>query len=145
MSKDAFFTGYEKLVKDVENHHDKLDESDWVDIDEEFKTYVEVCYPKYKTEMSAKEKINFWKQTISYGAHRGSASGDFLPDVNIDFQSELDELTDQGRDEVLSYLKEELQPDLETTIDEVVKEVEKLGEGIKRINSKCSTWNIAST
>jgi len=131
VSKDAFFTNFNKFIKDVEDHHEKLEESDWVDIDTEFKTYVESCYPKFKSDMSAAEKVNFWKHTISYGIHRGSTIGRFHLDVDIDYEQEVNELTAQGRKEIELYIREELKPDLDNTIDGVVKEVEKLGDELK--------------
>jgi len=124
-------TNYDKFIKDVEDHHEQLEESDWADIDTEFKNYVEGCYQKFKEDMSASEKLNFWKQSLSYGIFRGSSSGSFKLDLDIDYEQELNELSAQGRQELENFLRDELKPDLDKTIDGVVKEVEKLGDELK--------------
>lgn len=131
LSKDAMVSNLSKFIDDVEKHHDKLQPSDWADIDKEFKSYVETCYPKFKGEMTISEKVDFWKHTLSYGVYRGSSRGSFELDLNVDYRTEIDELTAQGKAEIEAYLRDEFQPDLEKTIDGVVKEVEKLGDELK--------------
>lgn len=131
MSKEAMITNFDKFIKDVEQHHEKLEQSDWAHIDEELKAYIETCYPKFKEDMNVSEKVTFWKQTLSYGVYRGSASGSYQLDIDIDYETELNELTAQGRQEIEAFIREELKPDLDKTIDGVVKEVEKLGDELK--------------
>ena len=131
LSKETMITNYDKFIKDVNKHHEKLDSEDWQDIDKEFKGFVESCYPKFKDDMSVSEKINFWKQTLSYGVYRGSSAGTYQLDVDIDYESEINELSKQGREEIEDFLRKELQPELERTIDDVVKEVDKLGTELK--------------
>jgi len=124
-------SNYDKFISDVKTHHEKLDNSDWQDIDKELKGFVESCYEKHKDDMSLSEKVNFWKQTLSYGVYRGSSEGTFQLDLNIDYESEINELSSQGRKEIEAFIREELKPELGKTIDGVVKEVEKLGDELK--------------
>lgn len=131
MSKESMISNYGEFIGDVKTHHEQLDNSDWLDIDQEFKGYVESCYQKYKDDMSISEKVSFWKQTLSYGVYRGSSKGTYELDLDIDYESEINELSAQGRQELESYLREEIKPELDKTIDGVVKEVEKLGDELK--------------
>jgi len=124
-------SNYDKFISDVNDHHKSLDASDWQDIDKEFEGFVETCYPKYKDDMSISEKVTFWKQTLSYGIYRGSSDGTYQLDLDIDYESEINELSSQGRKEIEAFIREELKPELGKTIDGVVKEVEKLGDELK--------------
>ena len=63
--------------------------------------------------------------------YRGSSAGTYQLDVDIDYESEINELSKQGREEIEDFLRKELQPELERTIDDVVKEVDKLGTELK--------------
>ena len=131
LSKEAFLSGYEKFSNDVEKHYRDLKADDWVDIDKELKVYVEQCYPKYKEELSIEEKVSFWKNTLSYGLYRGDKSNSYQMDLDIDYEKELDELTEQGRMEIERFFQKELKPELNDIIDEVVKEVDNLGGKLK--------------
>lgn len=131
LSKDAFLTGYDKFSADVEKHYKELKTEDWVDIDKELKVYVEQCYPKFKENLSIDEKVSFWKHTLSYGLYRGDKSDSYKLDLKIDYEKELDELTEQGRKEIESFIQKELKPELNDIIDEVVKEVDNLGNKLK--------------
>ena len=131
LSKEAMVTNYDKFINDVEAYHEKLDPSDWQDIDKEFRGFVESCYPKYKDDMSVSEKVTLWKQTLSYGVYRGSSEGTYKLDLGIDYEAEIKELSSQGKKEIEAFIREELKPDVNKTIDGVVKEVEKLGDELK--------------
>lgn len=137
LSKEAFLSGYEKFSNDVETHYRNLQTEDWVDIDKEMKIYVEQCYPKYKEQLSIEEKVQFWKNTLSYGLYRGDKSNSYELELDIDYERELDELTEQGRKEIESFIQKELKPELNDIIDDVVKEVDNLGSKLKEwLNDK---------
>ena len=137
LSKEAFVTGYEKFSDDVEQHYRNLKAEDWVNIDKELKIYVEQCYPKFKEQLTIEEKVGFWKNTLSYGLYRGDKSNSYELDLDIDYEKELDELTEQGRKEIESFIQKELNPELNNIIDEVVKEVDNLGSKLKEwLNDK---------
>ncbi len=137
LSKEAFLSGYDKFTTDVEKHYKELKSEDWIDIDKEMKTYVEQCYPKYKEQLSIEEKVSFWKNTLSYGLYRGDKSNSYKLNLDIDYEKELEELTEQGRKEIESFIQKELKPELNDIIDEVVKEVDNLGSKLKEwLNDK---------
>jgi len=131
LSKDAFVSGYEKFSDDVQNHYKELNDKDWIEIDQELKAYVDQCYPKYKDQLSIEEKVTFWKNTLSYGLYRGDKTDSYQLNLDIDYEKELEELTDQGRLEIERFIKKELKPELSNIIDEVVKEVDNLGGKLK--------------
>lgn len=131
LTKEAFLTGFDKFSEDVKTHYKDLGEEDWVSIDEELKAYVDECYPKYKTELTVSEKVTFWKNTLSYGIYRGDKNDSYELDLDIDYEKEINDLTDQGRAELEKFINKELKPNLEGVIDDVVKEVEQLGGKLK--------------
>ena len=131
INKDAFLTGFDTFSEDVKTHYKKLEEKDWTNIDQEFKEYVEVCYPKFKEDLSAVEKVDFWKDVLSYGFYRGDNQGEYQLDIDLDLEQEMKELTDQGRVELEQFIRDEIQPDLENAIDNIVNEVESLGNQLK--------------
>jgi len=131
LNKEAFINGYNTFSTDVKEHYQEIGPSQWADIDKEFKEYVEICYPKFKEEMSINERIDFWKHTISYGFYRGDQDGSFKLDVALDYETEINELSEQARIEIEQFIRKEIKPELENVIDDILDEVESFGEKVK--------------
>lgn len=132
--KNSFLDGYSKFVADLGDHHKELKKSDWADIEQEFKVFADECYPKFKEDLSLSEKLKFWKNTIQYAAYSGQENEDVnlaFDDVNLDFSSEFGELTTEGKEELERFIKEEMGDDIENLIDDVLGELEKVGDEIK--------------
>jgi len=137
LTKEAFITGYDKFSEDVKTHYKDLSEEDWANIDKELKAYVDECYPKYKADLTVSEKVAFWKNTLSYGIYRRDKNDGYELDLDIDYEKEINDLTDQGRAELEKFINKDLKPNLEGAIDDVVREVELLGDRLKEwINSQ---------
>ena len=128
-TKESFIENFDRFTKDLEKHHDDLEDSDWTNVDEEFKSYVDNCYQKYKTDMSVKEKIQFWKTTLSYHLYRGKPLEELA--LEMDLEKELNELGSQGQKELEEFFKDEIKPELSEAIDEILNEVNNLGEQLK--------------
>ena len=124
-------SNYNQFAVEVRENHESFKTDDWAGKDEEFKNYVENCYLKYKSELSFGERIDFWKQTMSYSAYRGSQDLPNSLDLSIDLSSEFEELSSQGQQEIEDYLRTQVTPELEKAVDQIVKEVDQLGTKIK--------------
>ena len=134
ISKESFLSGYEKFVDDVKNHHDKIEIGQWKSIDQEFASYTEDCYPKYKEQLSTKERVDFWKHTLSYGVYRGKNDDlyEFIPeDYGLNLEEEIELLTEDAQEELETFIKEEIGPELEGAIESLIDELEGLGEQFK--------------
>lgn len=128
-TKESFIENFERFNRDLEKHHKDLEETDWTDVDEEFKSYVDNCYMKYKSEMTIKEKIQFWKTTLSYHLYRGKPLDELA--LEMDLEKELNELGLQGQKELEAFFKDEIKPELSDAIDDILSEVNNLGEQLK--------------
>lgn len=131
VSKDSFISNYEKFSADIKENYEKLSIEDWTSIDEEFTSYVDVCYPKFKSELSLEEKVNFFKNTLSYGYYKGTKDGKIDIDLKLDLGDEMEEISIQGKEELEAFIKKEFGDDLESTIDDIVDGIKELGDEIK--------------
>lgn len=129
-SKESFLNSFERFHKDLEKHHNDLTEADWTEVDEEFKSFVDNCYEKYKSDLSLKEKIDFWKNTLSYHLYRGKPLEELA--LEMDLEKELNDLGLQGKKELEDFFKDEIKPELGEAIDEILNEVNNLGEQLKK-------------
>ena len=133
-SKDAFIKNYSKFTTDLREHAEKLEAQDWKAIDDEFKMYVDECYPKYKEQLSLSEKLSFWKGTLSYAVHKNGNDGNIniqLNDVKIDLADEFKDLSIESKKELEKFIKDEFGRDLEDAIDRIVDEIHNLGDELK--------------
>ena len=133
INKESFLKGFDEFSKDIEKHYEELNGKDWIDIDKEFKEYVDICYPKFKKDLTIKEKIGFWKHTLSYGLYRGNKAGEYKLDIELDLEQELEEMSQQGREELEQYIRDEIAPELNNVIDEVLKEFDGFGDKLKEL------------
>jgi hypothetical protein len=132
--KETFIQNYEKFTEDLKTHHRDLQKSDWTAIDREFEMYVDECYPKFKAELSLSEKVTFWKSTLAYTAYRGKGEMDIdikINDLKIELSNEMNDLSIESKKELEIFIKEELRPELEEAIDEVVETIKEVGDELK--------------
>lgn len=133
-SKELFITNYDKFIGDLKTYHESLSESSWESIDAEFKLYVDECYPKYKKSLTTSEKLEFWKNTLSYGLYKGSQDGDLslhFENVNLNVSDEFDNISIESKEELERFIKEEFGTDIEEAIDDVVDGIKEIGDEIK--------------
>lgn len=136
LSKEAFIKSYDRLLVDIESHHKDLKSEDWVSIDEEFTSFTKQCYTKFKTDMSVEERVSFWKNTLKYQAYR-SEDIDFdnllSEDMKLQLKEDMKELSVQGQKEIENFIQNELAPELENVIDEVVDGIKEIGDQLKEL------------
>ena len=133
-TKDSFLTSYDTFISDVEEHAESLAEADWKDINEEYKQFIDVCYEQHKEEMNISEKVDFWKNTLSYSTYH---TGDreeletIMDDIQVKLEEDLKNFTAESREEIEDYFRKEIAPELESAIDEILEGVEEFGEKMK--------------
>lgn len=99
-----------------------------------FDSYTSICYEKFQAEMSTNEKIHFWKQTVKYQTDRlGYKDLDQIlsPELQESLERDLETFTKEGKEELVKIFREEVAPELNDAIDEVVKGIEEIGESLK--------------
>jgi len=82
--------------------------------------------------MVIKERIEFWKHTLSYTVFRTEKDDSYEMDLTVNFEQELEEMGNQGRKEIEDYIRQEIKPEIKDVIDDVLKEVESFGESVKK-------------
>ena len=133
-TKESFITNYDKFINDLRQHHDEISDNHWDSVEKEFKLYVDECYPKHKVQMTTSEKLEFWKNTLSYGLYKGSQDGDLTLDfdnVDIDISDELDNISIESKEELERFIKEEFGTDIEDAVDDLVDGIKEIGDEIK--------------
>jgi len=127
--KDSFVQSFDDTISTMGAKNHELSDRDWAAIDDDVKDLLDVCYIKYKEELSLTDKIDVIKNLMIYEVHRD------LDDLNLqsfDLHSEFEELGENGAREIERFVKDELGQTLENTIDEVLENVSDLGEELKR-------------
>ncbi len=69
-SKDIFLERYNAFMVEVKAAELNVSDEGWQAYDEQFKTFVEVCYEGFESEMSGREKRRFWTQAMRYYYNR---------------------------------------------------------------------------
>ena len=91
----------------------------------EVKQLLDICYTKYEEELSLRDKISIMKNTVFYGAYRE------LEDLKLesyDLKSEIENIGSEGKREIERFIKDELEANLESAIDDVLEGINELGE-----------------
>jgi len=68
--KDVFLERYHAFMDEVKAAELGVSDEGWQDYDAEFKTFVEVCYEGFESEMSGREKRRFWTKAMGYYYNR---------------------------------------------------------------------------
>ena len=84
---------------------------------------------KHKEELSLTNKVEVIKNLMIYEVHRDISDLDLQ---SFDLNDEFEELGVNGAREIERFVKEELGQTLESTIDEVLENINDLGEELKR-------------
>jgi len=84
---------------------------------------------KYKAELSLTNKVEVFKNLMIYEVYRDLSDLDL---ESFDLNSEFEELGANGAREIERFVKEELGQSLENTIDDVLENINELGEELKR-------------
>lgn len=133
-SKESLQKAMDEIVVAAEENSKKSGRIDWSKLDTRFDKCVQRCYISLKDDMSAQERIGFYKDVLSYVENRNSSRYEIdriLEDAGISLKQELSELGDEGKKELERLFREELIPELESVIDDVLKEVESFGKELK--------------
>lgn len=134
INKQAFLENFDKFSEDLTNHYHSLDHQDWIEVEEEYESFVSKCYPKFKEEMTGTEKLSFWKNAFAYGFRRSEKDINYKFDIEnygINIDEEVEALSIAGRKELERFLKKEFGPDLENVFDTLIKELEGLGDELQ--------------
>lgn len=126
--------GFTEFSDDVAEHYKSLESTEWVKIDKEYEDYLSKCYKKFKDEMSAGEKLDFWKDVLSYGFYRSYSDNNYefdLEEFGVNIDEEIEALSEAGKEELERFIKEEFSPQWNNAIDEILKEFEYWGEKLK--------------
>ena len=132
-NEESFIQNFEKFVDDIETNYEVFDDRDWDRLDRDFKAYADRCYPKYKEELGLNDKLSFIKNSFRYAYYRNDKD-DFdleIDGLKLDLESEVNELTENSKDELVNFIREELGPELENIVDDVLKGLEEIGNEIK--------------
>ena len=127
--KESFIKSFDDTISSISDKNHELSDRDWIKIDDDVKDLLDVCYMKYKEELSLTDKVEVFKNLMIYEVHRD------LSDLNLqsfDLNKEFDELGANGAREIERFVKEELGQSLENTIDDVLENINDLGEELKR-------------
>lgn len=65
-SKDGFLKKYEGFIEKVNQKNLAASDDQWEKYDEQFRVFVEECYEIHETEMTSKEKRQFWVKSARY-------------------------------------------------------------------------------
>ena len=134
ISKESFLKNFNAFSEDMEEHYRSLQAEDWTEIEKEYTSYLTNCYPKFKEEMTATERLSFWKNAFAYGFRRSEQDVNYEFDIEnygINIDEEVESLSIAGQEELERFLKEEFGPELENVFDTLIKELEGLGDELK--------------
>jgi len=140
MDKEGFEKSYTEFIEDVTNHKEGQTVN-WEKYDAKFERFIKECYQRHESDMSLNEKKEFWIKSMSY--YREKYGEEFYLKLNEEgdplaahIKTELEKVFSNSGQDVLAYIKEVYGKDIESSIDQVVKEIEKLGEELKNILAK---------
>jgi hypothetical protein len=137
-NKEKMIESMDKLVLDASNKAPSGPGANWTSMDARFNKLVSDCYDLYKEELSINAKKDYWLNGIRYYKHRyGENWYEKLDDPNdilsIRLEKEIGETIESSAENVIDFIKEVYGDDIKEGIDEVVDELEKLGEELKII------------
>jgi|GEM_PF-2800290 len=143
-NKEAFKKAMTDVIEKAKLTSEKSGNVDWSKLDEQFDKFMQVCYVSVKEEMTATERIDFYEDVIEFADYRDDKKyrlKQILEDADIKLEDELEELGEQGAEELEKFFKEELVPELENVLDDVFKEIENFGKELKKELEKLSEDN----
>jgi len=140
MDKAGFEKAYSEFIEDVTNQEPDQ-KVDWVKYDAKFERFIKECYQRHESEMTLNDKKQFWTKSMAY--YHEKYGDDFYLKLNekddplaTHMKAEIEKVFSATGQDVLAYIKEVYGKDIESSIDQVVKEIEKIGEELKNILAK---------
>ena len=127
--KESFIKSLDETILRISDKNQELSAHEWTEIDEDIAQLLDVCYMKHKEELSLTNKVEVIKNLMIYEVHRDISDLDLQ---SFDLNDEFEELGANGAREIERFVKEELGQTLESTIDEVLENINDLGEELKR-------------
>jgi len=127
--KESFIKSFDDTISSISDKNHELSDEDWAEIEHTVKDLMDVCYMKYKAELSLTNKVEVFKNLMIYEVYRDLSDLDL---ESFDLNSEFEELGANGAREIERFVKEELGQSLENTIDDVLENINELGEELKR-------------
>lgn len=124
--KDSFIKSLDETISSISNQ--ELSAHQWTQIDKDITQLLDVCYMKHKEELSLTNKVEVIKNLMIYEVHRDISDLDLQ---SFDLNDEFEELGTKGAKEIERFVKNELGQTLESTIDDVLKNINELGEELK--------------
>lgn len=137
-NKDKMIESMKQLVLDASKKAPAGPGANWRSMDARFEKLVTECYDLYKLELSINDKKDYWLNGIRYYKHRyGENWYEKLDDpddiLSKRLEEEIGDTLESSAENVIDFIKEVYGEDLKKGIDEVVDEIEKLGEELKNI------------
>jgi len=130
ITKEGFISSYDTFIEEsIEAKN-----GDFIASEKHFESFTKECYEKFHSKMTNKEKIHFWKQTLKYQSEKyGYYNNDDIlsPELQEALERDLETFTLESKQELIKIFKDEVAPELNNAIDEVVKGIEELGESLK--------------
>ncbi|HMQ49918.1 MAG TPA: hypothetical protein PKA00_20890 [Saprospiraceae bacterium] len=68
--KTQFIKKYNELISDINAAKLPTSDKGWAKYDNAFRAYVEECYDQHESEMTGKEKRQFWGKALKYYSQR---------------------------------------------------------------------------
>lgn len=130
-SNEKMLSSMDALIKEIENGNI----TDWTSYDERFDKLTEVCYPKLSESMNIGDKLSYYKDVIVYSAERGIKDyelDEIMKRAGTSLEEELELLGSQGQEELKEFINENVAPELEKMIDDVLKGLEDFGDDLKQ-------------
>ena len=139
-TSDKMIESMQTLVLDASKKADSRAQVNWKSLDSRFQKLITDCYDLHKEQLSFNDKKEYWLDGIRYYKHRyGENWYEKLDDPNDLLSKRLEEeigkTLESSAENVVDFIKEVYGDEIKEGIDEVVNEIEKLGEELKNILS----------
>jgi len=137
-NKEKMIESMEQLVIDAAKKAPSGPVGNWSRMDGRFNKLVTECYDLHNEGLSISTKKEFWLNGIRYYKHRyGENWYEKLDDpddiLSKRLEAEIGDTIESSAENVIDFIKEVYGDEIKEGIDEVVDELEKLGEELKNI------------
>jgi hypothetical protein len=132
ITKDSFVSNFDAFVENTSQKN--LSNTNKSKTKKLFNSYTSECYERFQGEMSNKEKVHFWTQTIKHQTEQNGYSDldkILSPELQKSLERDLDTFTKESKEELIKVFRDEVAPELNNAIDDIVKGIEEIGETLK--------------
>lgn len=131
MSKEDYFERYDSFMDKVAENKDTYSETDWLDCDKEVETFQGKWYDKFEKEFTFTDHLEITKHAATYKMYRTTKSiSNFVEDLHLD---ELRRFIYKETDSLRSQLEYYYKNDMDSDIEQLQEEAEKMGEEAQKI------------